>query len=127
MKKTSKVIFIVIILIIFLVPICSVNAAPVSNCNYIFGDPNDENTTIFMIQKILNYAKVIAPLLVILLSGIDFTKNALTGDQDEMKKAAKKFGIRLACAVGVFLAPFLTGFILNFINNSSVDRTCKLK
>lgn len=127
MKKASKIIFIIIILVIFLVPIYSVNAAPATNCNYIFGNPSDENSTIYMIQKILNYAKVIAPLLVVLLSGIDFAKNTLTGDQDEMKKATKKMLIRLGCAVGIFLAPFLTGFILNFINDTSVDQTCKLK
>lgn len=99
----------------------------VTDCNGIFGDPSNEDSTIFMIQKFLNYAKVLAPLLVVLLSGFDFAKNALSGDQDEMKKATKKLGIRLACAVGVYLAPLLTGFLINFINNSSIDATCNIK
>lgn len=99
----------------------------VTDCNGIFGDPSNEDSTIFMIQKFLNYAKVLAPLLVVLLSGFDFAKNTLSGDQDEMKKATKKLGIRLACAVGVYLAPLLTGFLINFINNSSIDATCNIK
>lgn len=164
MKKTSKVIFIVIILMIFLVPFSSVNADPTSSiidnnkdtieqtkkvaensnktenekqetqktedvvdCYGIFGDPSKEDSTIYMIQKVLNYIKVLAPLLVVLLSGIDFAKNAMSGDQDEMKKATKKLVTRLACAVGVFLAPFLTGFIINFINKTSRDTTCNIK
>ena len=97
------------------------------SCNYVLGDPNEDGTVANMIQKFLNYAKVLAPLLVVLLSGFDFAKNALSGDQDEMKKATKKLGIRLACAVGVYLAPLLTGFLINFINNSSVDATCNIK
>lgn len=104
-----------------------VEPKPVTDCEGIFGDPNSDKTTIYMIQKILNYVKVLAPLLVVLLSGFDFAKNALTGDQDEMKKATKKLGIRLACAVGVYLAPLLTGFLINFINKSSIDPTCNLK
>lgn len=103
-------------------------AAAIKNqCNYIFGDPKDEGSVFYMIQKFFDYAKIFAPILVVLLSGIDFAKNALTGDQDAMKKATKKLGIRLGCAVGVYLAPLLVGFLLNFINDSSVDRTCNIK
>ena len=99
----------------------------VNDCEGIFGDPNKEETTAYMIQKFLNYTKILAPLLVVLLSGFDFAKNALTGDADEMKKATKKLGIRIVCAVGVYLAPVITGFIINFINNSSIDATCNIK
>lgn len=99
----------------------------VEDCSYIFGDPSNESSTAYMIQKFLNYAKVLAPLLVILLSGFDFTKTALTGDADQMKKAGKKLGIRLGCAVGVFLAPMLAGFLIDFINRKSAERTCKIR
>lgn len=99
----------------------------VKDCDGIFGDPNNEDSTIYMIQKILNYVKVLAPLLVVLLSGIDFSKTVLSGDPQDMKKVTKKLVIRLACAAGVFLAPFLTGFIINFINNTTRDTTCGLK
>lgn len=99
----------------------------VTDCNGVFGNPNNEDSTIYMIQRVLNYIKILAPLLVVLLSGFDFAKNTLSGDQDEMKKATKKLGIRLACAVGVYLAPLLTGFLINFINNSSIDPTCNIK
>ena len=96
-------------------------------CTYVLGDPNKDGSFANMMQKILNYIKIIAPILVVLLSGFDFAKNTLIGDQEEMKKAGKKLGIRLACAVGVYLAPLLTGFLINFINNSSVDQTCNIK
>ncbi len=146
MKNIHKLLFILIIFTVLLIPSYSVRAddnntandktetaekstkkQKIVDCNGIFGDPSKEDSTIFMIQKILNYVKILAPLLVVLLSGFDFAKNALTGDQDEMKKAGKKLGIRLGCAVGVYLAPLLAGFLINFINNTSIDRTCKLK
>ena len=97
------------------------------DCNYVFGDPKNESSTAYMIQKALDYIKILAPLLVILLSGFDFAKNALSGDQDEMKKATKKLGIRIACAAGIYLAPLLAGFLIDFINESSVESTCNIK
>ena len=162
MKNAYKVLFIVVVAMMFLVPSYSVKAVNENNvptatnvgdaakkstngqditkatpttsgsnnsgskksCKYILGNPNNPDSFAFMIQKVLNYVKIIAPILVILLSGFDFTKNALSGDDDEMKKALKKLGIRLACAAGVYLAPLLTGFILKLINDSSVDSTC---
>lgn len=153
MKKSFKIIFILVIALTCFVPSYTVQAEKNTitvddqdrdfitgndnknkdtsgdngDCKYIFGDPRKEESVAYMMQKVLNYAKILAPLLVLVLSGIDFTKNALTGDQEDMKKATKKLGIRLLCALGVFLAPYLTGFLLNFINNSSVDQTCNIK
>ncbi|MBR4619295.1 MAG: hypothetical protein IKO49_08325 [Bacilli bacterium] len=97
-----------------------------SDCSYVFGDPNDDTSVAYMMQKVFDYAKIIAPLLVVLLSGFDFAKNALSGDQDNMKKATNKLAIRLVCAVLLYFVPMLTSFILNLINNSSVDQTCNI-
>ena len=98
-----------------------------TDCEYIFGDPNNEDSVIYMMQRFFDYVKVIAPLLVVLLSGFDFAKITLSGDQDQMKKATSKLVIRLVCAVALYFVPMITTFLLNLINNSSVDQTCGLK
>ncbi len=89
------------------------------NCEYIFGDPDDESTVAYMLQKVFDYLKVLGPILVILLSGIDFAKNALSPDADGMKKITNKLLVRLLCAIGVFFIPMLASWILALVNNGS--------
>ena len=101
--------------------------AGTKKCQYVFGDPNDEESVSWMLQKFFNYVKIIGPLLVIILSGMDFAKNTLTGDAEGFKKATGKLKIRMICAIALFFIPLLTNFILNLINNSSVDSTCGIK
>lgn len=105
----------------------NINAQNNNNCEYVFGDPNDDSTIAWMLQKFLNYAKIIGPLLVIVLSGFDFAKNALSPDADNMKKISKKLVTRLICAVGLYFVPLLTSFILNLINNTSGDQACGIQ
>lgn len=97
------------------------------DCQYIFGDPNNEASVAYMMQKVFNYMKIIGPLLVILFSGFDFAKNTLMSDQDSMKKATKKLSIRLLCAVALYFVPLITSFILNLINNTTGDQACGIK
>lgn len=98
-----------------------------ANCEYIFGDPNDEKSVAYILQKFFDYIKIIGPILVIILSGYDFAKNALNSDADKMKKATSKLVTRLLCAVGLFFVPILTSFIINLINNTSYEQTCGIK
>jgi len=95
-----------------------------ANCEYILGDPNDDGSVAYMLQRIFDYLKIIGPILVIVLSGFDFAKNALNADSDKMKKASNKLLIRLLCAVGLFFVPVITSFIINLINNTSYEQTC---
>lgn len=97
------------------------------NCKYILGDPDDEKSVAYLLQKFFDYIKIIGPILVIILSGYDFAKNALSPDADKMKKATSKLVTRLLCAVGLFFVPILTSFIINLINNTSYEQTCGIK
>ena len=38
----------------------------------ILGDPNDENSVAWLLQQILNYIRIIGPILVVVLSSVDF-------------------------------------------------------
>ncbi len=98
-----------------------------ANCEYILGDPNKDYTVANMLQKIFDYIKIIGPILVIVLSGFDFAKNALNSDSDKMKKAGNKLLIRLLCAVGLYFVPVIASFIINLVNNTSYEQTCGIK
>ena len=80
------------------------------------------------LQMLFNYVKVLGPILVIILSSIDFTKTVMTGDEQSMKKAQNNLFIRLLCAVGIFLLPTIVTIIINLITGSGIDSTlCGIK
>ena len=97
------------------------------DCTGIFGDPDDKDSVAFLIQKILDYIKVIAPILVVVLSSIDFVKVVWSSDDESMKKAQQKLGKRLVAAVFLFMLPVLINLMFNLINDSIIDPTCGIQ
>lgn len=70
----------------------------------------------WMLKTILNYIRIIGPILVVLLSAIDFIKAVVGTDEKAMKEAQSKLVIRLVAAVLLFLVPTLVELLLSFIN-----------
>lgn len=96
------------------------------NCDSILGNPSDESSVAWLVQKILNYIQILGPLLVVVLSSVDFAKVIISGDDDAMAKSTKKLGIRLALAASLFFLPVLVSVLLNTFGLTS-DPTCGLK
>lgn len=72
------------------------------NCVGILGDPNNKNSVAWLIQKVLDYLRIIAPFIVVIMSGIDFAKVVITSDDESMKKAQSKLITRLLLAGSLF-------------------------
>ena len=83
-------------------------------CSDLFSD--EEGSVGWMLNTILNYIKVLGPILVVLLSAIDFIKAVVGFDEKAMKEAQNKLIIRLVAALGLFLVPTLVQLLLSFIN-----------
>ena len=64
------------------------------------------------IVNIFKWIKYILPVLVIILGILDFIKAIGSDKEDEMKKAQKRFIIRLIAAALVFLVPLILEFVL---------------
>ena len=73
----------------------------------------------WILNTIFNYIKIIGPVLVVLLSAIDFIKAVVGTDEKAMKEAQSKLVIRLVAAIGLFLVPTLVQLLLSFINAST--------
>ena len=73
----------------------------------------------WMLVTILNYIKVIGPILVVLLSAIDFVKAVFSSDDKAIKEAQSKLIIRLIAAIALFLVPTLIQVLLSFINQTT--------
>jgi hypothetical protein len=92
----------------------------------LLGDPNDENSVAWLLQEILNYIKIIGPILVVVLSSIDFAGVVVKGDDDAMAKAKKKLTTRLILAASLFFIPLFVEVLLDMFGITG-SATCGIK
>ena len=80
---------------------------------------------------LLLIAKIIIPILLIIMGSIDFAKAMVASNQDAVQKAGKSFAIRIATAVIIFVLPtiinFVFGLLPNYTNDYNKCRTCIFK
>lgn len=92
-------------------------------CNdTLFGNPSDSATPsmAYLLSQLMLYIKIIVPILIIVLGSIDLFKAVVSSNEDEMKKAQKKFVKRIIAGVCVFFIPVLVNLLMNVLNNSLV-------
>lgn len=95
------------------------------NCSQLI-DTKTEGSFGWLLQKLLNYIKIAGPILVVLLSALDFIKAVASSAEDAFKKAQSRLIIRLIAALALFLVPTFVQLLLGLINGIS-DPTCGLK
>ena len=91
--------------------------------NYNLVNPNDENSVAWLLQQILNYIRIIGPILVVVLSSVDFAVVIVKNDDDSLGKAKKKLINRLLLVAALFLAPTLVSAILDIFGITG-EGTC---
>lgn len=91
----------------------------------LLGDPDDKDSTAWLVQRIFNYIKIIGPILVIILSSVDFIGVIVKGDDEAMGKATKKLTTRLILAALLFFIPTLIEVILDVFGFTS--STCGIQ
>ncbi len=95
------------------------------SCSGLFADQN-EGSVYWLLQKILNYMKLLGPILVVLLSSVDFIKAVMSSDENAMKVAQKKLMVRLVAAIALFLLPSLIQLIISLLGGI-IDSNCLLQ
>ena len=88
----------------------TINTAEVTKS--VLGDPSDENSVAWLVQLIFNIIKIAGPILVVLLSSIDFIMVILKSDSEQFAKAQKRLITRLILALLLFLIPTIVQIIL---------------
>lgn len=125
MHKKTKFILFLLILVVVLCPLTTSalgvsTIVPIADCEEtLLGNPKDENSVAWIVQQVLDFIKVVGPILVLVLSSIDFAKVILSGDDKDMAAAQKKLITRLFLAGALFLLPFLTSFLLDLFGLTS--------
>ena len=97
----------------------------IQDCDSLLGSTEDEESVAWLLQQVLNYVKILGPILVVILSSIDFAKSIIASDDENMKKAEKKLVVRLILAVALFLIPTLVSVLLN-VFGITTDTICVL-
>lgn len=78
-----------------------------------------------LVGSLILVAKIVIPILLIIMGSIDFGKAAITSDSDALSKATKKFATRIGAGVAVFLLPTIINFIFDFIPVSNSFDECQ--
>jgi len=98
---------------------------PTHDCESLFGDPyqggKNASPAYYMsfAFKIIRYAAII---ILIVFSISDFVSAVASQDDDELKKAMNKTIKRLVLCVLIFLLPMLIQFILEYLNDISLEK-----
>jgi len=96
------------------------------DCNSLLGNPDNEDSVAWLLVKILNYVRILGPLAVIVLSGIEFTRTIVLSDDEAMKKTVHRLVIRLVLVALLFLVPTIVKVILQVFNIIS-DPMCGIE
>lgn len=88
-----------------------------------------DEDAIKLLKTIFTWIQIIAPILVIVLSGVDFAGALLKDDADALKKAMASFAKRLVIAVILFFVPIIIKFLLDNVNSLTGHNstTCGIK
>ena len=81
-------------------------------CNDIFGDKKDPDSLSHLINEILQYPRIIVPIIIIGLGTLDLAKAVIASKEDEMRKAQKTFVKRVIIGVAFFLIPAFVNLIM---------------
>lgn len=146
MKKLNILLVLIVIVATVIIPV-KVNALTIENfsndnilnnfvyigeqytCegdNSILGSVNDPNSVAWLLQQVFNMIKVIGPILVVVLSSVEFAKVIIKSDDEAMTKAQKQLVTRIILAACLFFIPTLVDTVLNLFGFTS-DATCQLR
>lgn len=92
-----------------------------SNCQSMFGSPNEKGTTSWYLVRVFRVMKYVAIILLLVLTIMDFVTAVSASDSDAIKKASSKAIKRFVICVVIFVLPTLIEFVLQFLNDSALD------
>lgn len=69
-------------------------------------------------------AKIIVPILLIVMGTIDFSKSVFSSDADSLKKSSITFAYRILAGVAIFFLPTIISFVFDGILKNSLYKEC---
>jgi len=92
-------------------------------CPAIFGSASDPDSIFgFMSKYIFTPIRWLTPIILIVLTSLDFAKAIFMDEKDGMGKAKSNFGKRAVAALIIFLAPTIVSILLTLIDGANVSQ-----
>ena len=114
LKKNYTNLLLIIVFVLVLGVSIDVYAA---DCNGIFAPDFLESLNKYVYVPI----KWITPILLIILTSVDFAGVVIGGKKENMEKAKNNFMKRLVAALIIFFAPDVVRLLVDFIQNQSIS------
>lgn len=73
---------------------------------------SENSKSVLLLKKVYGYIKILVPVLIVILSIIDFVKAVATGKDDDMKKGINKFAKRIIVAIIIILVPAIIKILI---------------
>lgn len=83
------------------------------NCESLFDSKTGEYSIRELINEVMQYPRIIVPIMIIVLGILDLSKAVIASKEDEMKKAQSKFIKRVIIGVAVFFVPLFVNVIMD--------------
>lgn len=97
-----------------------------ATCPAIFGSADDPDSIFgFMSKYIFNPIRWLTPIILIVLTSLDFAKAIFMDEKDGMGKAKGNFMKRAVAALIIFLAPTIVSILLTLIDGANVSECMK--
>lgn len=89
-------------------------------CDQLFGETCEKNDASVqcLITKLVDIARVLLPIILILLGSIDFAKVVISNEKEAMPKALSNFITRVIIAIAIFLLPTIINFLITILDNA---------
>ena len=119
MKKKNYIMLFIMFMICFYT--IGVNAANTYGCQELFG----QEFLTALRDYVFTPIKVIAPILLLVFTTLDFAKIVFSDNKDGLSKAGTRFLKSAIAVLIVFFAPNIIELILSFINSRNMDACLK--
>ena len=121
MPKKKWKYLVIFIAFIFLINISGAKASGFSDDNIIniCGFDNVPARLPKITSTLYNLAKLLTPVVLIVMGMIDFTNALMQGDQQKQKKSTKKFINRFIAAILIFLVMAIVQFVFRTVDSSN--------
>ena len=112
MKKKNYI----LILMMFVITCSFINVHAAEDCAGIFGPELIEE-----IKSVLNVIRIIAPIILLLLTSLDFAKVVFADNKDGLNKAKNNFLKRAVAVLIIFFAPDIIELILKLVDETTAS------
>jgi len=126
-KMKNRSLFIYCFCLMMFLNVGNVYAASDLGCDGIFGDPADPNSVANLIKMVLDWFRILAPILVISLGTVDLFKAVIASREDEMKKAQTTLMKRVMLGVALFFVPSVINFVIDLASSKMGFEACMFR